>query len=98
MIGGKKSNRGACAIIDPKTKQLIINKKEIKQVVLNYCKTTLQNDEEEKEFEGKIKEKKEKVIAIVKEKDGEFEANYNTFKYLLSKVKRSGKRNYDFLC
>ena len=66
-------------------------------MVLNYCKETLKNNEEEEEFEGKIKEKKEKVIAILKEKDGDFEANYDTFNYLLSKFKRSGKQNYDFL-
>ena len=36
------------------------------------------------------------MIAILK-KNGDFEANYDTFKYLLSKFKRSGKQNYDFL-
>ena len=97
IIGGKKGNKESSAILDPKTKQLVVSKKQIKEVVLNYCKATLQSNKEETGYEEIIKEKQEQVRENLKANDGDFEANYETFKYLIAEFKRSGKQNYDFL-
>jgi hypothetical protein len=97
VIGGKKAILEATAIVNPKTKKLVVNRNEIKEVTLQYCQDTLANNKPEPEFEQTINDKKEMVKNILNEKDGEFEATEDTFNQLVSKFKKSGKRNYDFL-
>ena len=60
VIGGKKKNMLPSAIFDPKTKKLLLNKDEIKEVTLKYCMDTLTSNTPEASFENSIKEKKRK--------------------------------------
>ena len=43
-MGGKKSNNEATAVVNPINGKLVVSRKEIKEVVLKYCKETLEND------------------------------------------------------
>ena len=50
IVGGKKATMKANAIIDPKTKTLVVAKKQIQEVSLKYCQDTLKNNEPEKDY------------------------------------------------
>ena len=63
IVNGKKRAIEATAIVNPQTKQLVVSRKDIKIVTLNYCKDTLRNNEPEEGFEDLMEKKKE----IVKE-------------------------------
>jgi hypothetical protein len=97
VIGAKKMAVEATAIINPKTNNLVVKRSQIKKVSLQYCTDTLANNKPEPEYEDIINKKKEAVNSILSEKDGEFKAEEDTFNQLLTKFKKSGKRNYDFL-
>ena len=66
-------------IFDPKTKRLLVNKDEIKEVTLKYCMDTLTSNNTETSFENTIKEKKERVKRLLAMKDGCFETSLETF-------------------
>ena len=97
IVGGKKAMMEATAIINPKTGKLAVTRADIKEVTLNYCKETLANNIPEKGFEEKILEKKDVVKYILSQKDGNFEANSDTFVFMIGKFKRSRKKSYDYL-
>ena len=54
VIGGKKADSLATAIVDPVTKNLITNKNQIKDTILKYCIETLSNNEPEERFKDEI--------------------------------------------
>ena len=92
VIGGKKKSMLPSAIFDPKTKKLLVNKDEIKEVTLKYCMDTLTSNTPEASFENSIKEKKERVKKMLALKDGCFETSIETFENNLKKFRRSGKK------
>ena len=49
------------------------------------------------EFEEEINQKKEKAKLILDKKDGNLEAQRDTFDYMIQKFRKSGKQNYHFL-
>ena len=61
IIGGKKGNMQATAIINPETGRLAVTKKEILQATLKYCKDTLKNNEPSTDFKEEIEKKKKEV-------------------------------------
>ena len=60
IIGGKKANMQATAIINPDTGKLAMSKNETLTATLKYCKDTLQNNEPSKEFRNAINKKKKR--------------------------------------
>ena len=66
-------------------------------MTLEYCQKTLENNKPENEYKEIINKKENTMKEKLKLKDGEFEAEYEVFKSLLDKFKRSGKKNYDFI-
>ena len=54
IIGTKKQGQEACAVKDPKTKELIVATEEIKRVSLEYCKEVLSNNKPEAEYKKEI--------------------------------------------
>jgi hypothetical protein len=69
----------------------------MKEVTLKYCVHTLKSIEPEQIFAEEIEKKKEKVKNFLKLKEGNFKADFETFKSNINKFKKSGKKNYDFL-
>ena len=97
ILGEKNYKIEATAIKDPTTNKLIIKRKKIKEVTLNYCQRTLANNVPEAEFKQKVDEKKEDMKNKLNQEDGIFEVDEKTFEEVVSKFKNSGKKNYDFL-
>ena len=97
VIGGKKNETEASAVVNPKTGKLAITKDEIMKVSLQYCKETLENNKPAPEFRNEIEDKRKFVQKKMDMKDGVFEARFETFEKNVHKFKLSGKRNYDFL-
>ena len=97
VLGGKRNKMLPTAIVDPKTNKLVVNKDTIKEVTLQYCVDTLNNNTPEVGFETIIKEKKEKVKQLLEVKEGSFESSLETFWFNIKKFKRSGKKIYYFL-
>ena len=59
VIGQKKKKLVPNAIINPKTKKLVVNQDEIKEVTLKYCVDTLSSNKPEVQYENTINEKKQ---------------------------------------
>ena len=97
IVGNKKDTMQATAIVNPNTKKIEVTKCKIKSISLQHCIETLKNNEADKDFEETINKKIEKVQKLVKENDGDFQAEKEIFERLLDKFKRSGKANYHFL-
>ena len=95
-LGGKKSI-DLNAIENPKTGNLAMTKNEIKNITLQYCKETLTQNKPEPEYKETIDQKKKKIENMMKESDGQFKPQYQTFQENISKFRKGGKRNYDFL-
>ena len=96
-ILGTKKGVEANAIVNPKNGKLVRSKDEIKKVSLEYCKTTLKNNEPEEGYEELLRRKDEKVDRELAECNEIFEIKYETFEKVVAKFKKSNKRNYDFL-
>ena len=97
VVGGKKAEQIATVSLDPKTGKLIVSRNKIKEVSLEYYKNTLPSHEPHAEYAKEINAKKNEVEKKLLENDGEFNINRETFYFIVSKFKKSRKRNYDFL-
>ena len=97
VVGGKKYSQQASAIIDPNTGGLVVSRKKIQQVSLKYCQDTLSNNTPTDEFKEQIRLKQVSVKNKLQQCGGAFQISENTFQHVVSKFKRSRKRNYDFL-
>ena len=97
VIGGKKADSLATAIVDPVNKHLVTNKIQIKYTILKYCIETLSNNEAEDRFKEEIEKKTQDVHNVVTNKEGMFETSKSTFEMNMKKFKQSGKKNYFFL-
>ena len=97
VVGEKKTEQNATAILDPKTGNFIVSRNKIKEVSLEYCKNTLANHEPHADYEKEINAKKNEVRNKLLEHGGELNINRETFDSIVSKFKKSRKRNYDFL-
>ena len=95
ILGGKKSELQASAIINPVTEKLVVSKNKIKEVTLNYCKETLTNNIPDEAYEHD--RKKERFEQEIRNCTETFQISKDTFNMTISKFKRSRKRNYDFL-
>ena len=97
ILGEKKSTMEATAIKHPITNKLLMSRKEIKEATLDYCQRTLANNVPDHDFKRGIEDKKEEVKKKLSENDGKFNTDMNTFEEIVSKFKKSGKKNYDFI-
>ena len=97
VMGGNEKNILPTAITHYETGKLIVSRAEIKQVSLSYCKATLADNEPSQAFASHIQSKAENVRSQLLNCDGKFGISKETFDTVLSKFKRSRKRNYDFL-
>ena len=97
IVGGKKASHEATSVINPKTGKLALSKEEIKVVSLEYCRDTLKNNTPEPALVNHIEQKKLCVKDFLNLTGGNFCAKKDTFDFIVSKFKKSGKRNYDFL-
>ena len=97
VVGEKKTEQNATAILDPKTGNFIVSRNKIKEVSLEYCKNTPANHEPHADYEKEINAKKNEVRKKLLEHGGELNINRETFDSIVSKFKKSSKRNYDFL-
>ena len=57
----------------------------------------MKNNDPNEEFEDEIKEKREKVKELLKEKEGDSTINDKTFETVIGKFKKSRKPNYDMI-
>ena len=97
VMGGHKNNILPIAISHYETGKLIVSRAEIKQVSLNYCKATLADNEPSQDYASYIENKAINVRNQLLNCDGNFSITKETFDTVLSKFKRSRKRNYDYL-
>ena len=97
IIGGKKSLLQATAVTDPVSGKLVVSKSKIKEITLKYCKATLTSNLPHKDYEEGILAKKANLQAEFLKCTDKFEIRKETFDYIISKFKKSRKRNYDFL-
>ena len=97
VLGGKKACLEATAIIHPESGKLVVSRREIKEISLEYCKSTLRNNVPSEDYHEHIQSKIQKVKVKVSEGGGESKINRDTFNCVLAKFKKSGKKNYDFL-
>ena len=66
VIGGKKSKLVPTAILNPSTGKLALNKKEIREITLQYCINNLTSNKPEEEYREEIQNKKETVKQLLK--------------------------------
>jgi hypothetical protein len=97
VMGGKRAAIDSTAVINPKTGKLVVSRKEIKEVSLNYCIETLANNKPEESVKEHIENKKKFLKVFLKLKGGNFGTSKETFDLIVDKFKRSRKRLYDFL-
>ena len=97
VLGGKKTDVEATAIINPKTGNLALSKGEIKKVSLQYTKEPLMSNPIEEGVAEEIEQKKVATRKFLKESGGTFEINKEIFEKVLAKFKGSIKRNYDVI-
>ena len=97
VLGGKKTDVEATAIINPKTGNLALSKGEIKKVSLQYTKETLMSNPIEEGVAEEIEQKKVATRKFLKESGGTFKINKEIFEKVLAKFKGSIKRNYDVI-
>ena len=97
VIGGERKSIEQTAIVDPETGKVVGSRKKIKEVTLKYCKATLRKNVTPIGYEDEFKKKKVQVERKLLECDGEFKPQKEAFDQLVKKLKKSGKRNYDFL-
>ena len=94
VLGGKKTDVEATAIINPKTGNLALSKGEIKKVSLQYTKEPLMSNPIEEGVAEEIEQKKVATRKFLKESGGTYEINKEIFEKVLAKFKGSIKRNY----
>ena len=75
VLGGKKTDVEATAIINPKTGNLALSKGEIKKVSLQYTKEPLMSNPIEEGVAEEIEQKKVATRKFLKESGGTFEIN-----------------------
>ena len=97
IVGGKKANIEATAIVNPKDGKLAVTKKQIKAVTLNYCKETLTNNEPSEGYKHIMKAKKDSLEKHLQENRGSFSPTKEAFEAVINKFKISRKPNYHFL-
>ena len=85
------------AILNPKTKKLAVSKEEIKQVTLQYCKETLENNPPAKEAVRSAEIKDALYESRLQAIDGDFMADKDLLAKVIHKFKYSKKKSYDFL-
>ena len=79
VLGGKKTDVEATAIINPKTGNLALSKGEVKKVSLQYTKETLVSNPIEEGVAEEIEQKKVATRKFLKESGGTFEINKEIF-------------------
>ena len=92
VLGGKKTDVEATAIINPKTGNLALSKGEIKKVSLQYTKETLMSNPIEEGVAEEIEQKKVATRKFLKESGGTFEINKEIFEKVLANFKSSRKK------
>ena len=97
IVRGGKGCLDCTAIVDPVSGKLVTSKSKIKKVSLEYCRNTLTNNVPSKGYEDDIQAKVDMVKRKVLEKDGCVFIAKDIFDTVLSKFKKSGKKNYHFL-
>ena len=75
----------------------MFSRNKIKEVSLEYCKNTLANHEPHTDYKNEINYKKKPVELKLLENNVELQINKGTFDFIVSKFKKSRKKNYDFL-
>ena len=98
-IKGIENGAGqANAIKHPISGKLVVNKEEIKEVSLEYCKEVLTKNEPDEEFKTMAKMKELLHEQRMKQRLGEgFKAEKDVFNNIIEKFKKNNKRKYDFL-
>ena len=69
------------------------SKDEIKKVSLEYCRTTLKNNEPEEGYEELLRRNDEKVDRELAECNEILEIKYETFEKVVTKFKKSNKNS-----
>ena len=75
----------------------MLTREGIKRTTLEYCRSTLANNEPDNEYREIVEEKLKSMDNIVKGKEGVFRIDKVTFYKVIKNFSKSGKRNYDFL-
>ena len=99
MSGSKKVGKEAHAIIDPKTKELVVSNSEIKKVTLNYCVNVLKNYTPAEEVKRLIELKEDVNELRIKDKDNdeEYEISDKDFLETIAKFEAKKSESYEFI-
>ena len=99
IAGSKKTKNEAHAVLDFRTKELVVSNSEIKRVTLDYCKEVLKNNEPEEDFKELVeyKEKVHKIRMESNDDDEEVEITEEEFNQTLAKFESIGSNIYFFI-
>ena len=99
LIKGLDNNRSkATAVKDPSTGTLIVDKDQIKNTTVKYCKEVLTKNKPKEGFIGLAKLKEDLHNTRMNERLGQgFMAQREVFDQIVEKFRKNNKRNYDFL-
>ena len=79
-------------ILHPNSGELVVSRNIIREVSLEYCKSTLANNVPSEQFYEHIQSKIQKVKVKRSEEDGDSTIQRETFSCVLAKFKKSGKK------
>ena len=97
VLGKRKENTRPNAILNPENGKLVVSNQNIKTVTLKYCQETLQNNEPHKQYFEEIKMKTKEVEKKLFKENSDFDISKETFDSIITKFRKSGKKNYSFL-
>ena len=98
IVGPKKCPQEASSIRDPNTGEILVNKNRIKEATLQYCIKNLKQNIPDDEFKEVVKNRKERQIKIMNDKEGEtFEVTFEEYEKVLTKFARKDTKTYDFI-
>ena len=92
---GKKKNIEQTAIVDADTGKIVGSRQKVREVTLKYCIETLKKNNIPAGYKDTFMASE--VERKLNDSDGTFTADKEAFDALVVKLKKSRKRNYDFL-
>ena len=98
VAGSKKQKQEPHAVIDPKTKKLVVSTDEIKRVNLEHCIKVLKNNIPKPEVEELLRFQSELHELMMEDTtDSETTISEEEFKVVVSKFQKKNKKSYYFL-
>ena len=100
VAGGKKTPQEAHAVLDPETKEIVVDNESIKKATLSHCMNTFRHDQPHEDVKMLVDMVNSVHDKRMLEKDVDeqpLEITRDDFDDLVKKLKTKNKRSYDFL-